>query len=119
MDIRLLRYRLQPVRGKLTHRGQAPNPGWRRRAATTIRACSWLYVAAVVGLWVILDVAADRWWFATLVMYGPRWLWALPLGVLVPAAAIVRPRSLWPLLASLGVVVGPVMDFQLSWNGLW
>src|SRR5438309_7412973 len=101
MDIRLLRYRLQPVRRKPTHRGQAPNPGWRRRAAAIIRACSWLYIAAVVGLWVLLDAAADVWWPATLIMYGPRWVWGVPLGVLVPTAALLRPRSLWPLLAAL------------------
>src|SRR5207244_8594704 len=78
-----------------------PGEPWRGRAVAVIAWCCWLYAATVFGLWVLLGTAADRAWPATLVMYGPRWLWALPLLILLPVAAVVRPRSLWLLLVGL------------------
>jgi endonuclease/exonuclease/phosphatase (EEP) superfamily protein YafD len=51
-------------------------------------------------------------------MFGPRWLWALPLGILVPAAAVVRPRLLWILLFSLVVACGPLMGICVPWDTL-
>jgi endonuclease/exonuclease/phosphatase (EEP) superfamily protein YafD len=43
-------------------------------------------------------------------------VWALPLALLLPAAAVVRPRLLWLLLASLAVVVGPGMGLCVPWH---
>jgi vancomycin resistance protein VanJ len=83
----------------------------RVRAAKIIRMLCWLYLAALVGLWVVLHTTADRWWLGTLAMYGPRWFWGVPLLVLIPAAAAVRRRSLWVLSAAVAVLVVPVMGF--------
>ena len=60
----------------------------------------------------------DRWWFATLILFGPRWLCAVPLAALVPAAALVRRRLLWPLTAAAVVAIGPIMGFCLPWARL-
>ena len=61
----------------------------------------------------------DRWWFATVILFGPRWLCAVPLVVLlVPAAWLIRRRSLWVLGVTAIVVVGPVMGFCIPWARL-
>jgi endonuclease/exonuclease/phosphatase (EEP) superfamily protein YafD len=77
------------------------------------RAC-WLYLVAIVALWVLL-FAADRWWPATLLMFGPRWVLALPAVVLVPAVAWRR-RLLAVVLIALAVVLGPIMGLCLPWR---
>ncbi len=77
--------------------------------------CSWLYLAAAVGLWLVLR-EADRWWPATLLQYSPRWTAALPLVPLLPAALLLRRRSLVPLLLAGGVVAGPYMNFCVPWD---
>jgi endonuclease/exonuclease/phosphatase (EEP) superfamily protein YafD len=73
--------------------------------------CCLVYLAAILGLWAFLRLAGDRWWLATVVLYGPRWIWSVPLAVLIPAAAATRPHRLWPLLIAAVTVIGPVMGF--------
>jgi endonuclease/exonuclease/phosphatase family metal-dependent hydrolase len=77
-----------------------------------------VYYAAIIGLWALLGTVGDRWWLATAVMYGPRWIWAAPMAVLVPAAAAFRPRFLWLLLVTAIVIIGPVMGFCVPWPSL-
>jgi len=79
--------------------------------------CCWLYLAAVLGVWLLLWWA-DAWWLATLAMFAPRWLLALPLAVLVPAAVFVRLRSLGLLLLAAMLIAGPVMGFCAPWHQL-
>src|SRR5947209_16403387 len=100
-------------RGKAVVRRQASDSGRRYRAGRIVTWCSWLYLLGVLLVWALLSLAADRWWPATLILYGPRWVWALPAGFLLPAAAVVRPRLLWLPLIGLAVIVGPVMDFRV------
>jgi endonuclease/exonuclease/phosphatase (EEP) superfamily protein YafD len=97
--------------------GRASKPG-QGRLSITIRRCAWLYLAALLGLWLLIRVGADQWWLPTLVIFGPRWVWALPLGVLVPAAALARPRTLGLLAVCLILVGGPIMGYCLSWPSL-
>ena len=80
--------------------------------------CVWLYVAAVLAVWLLLRFAGDRWWFATVILFGPRWLCAVPLAVLVPAAGLMRRRLLGVLAAAAIVVLGPVMGFCIPWARL-
>jgi endonuclease/exonuclease/phosphatase (EEP) superfamily protein YafD len=61
----------------------------------------------------------DRWWAATVLLFGPRWVLSLPLLCLIPAA-LVWDRALLPVLAVAGlVVVGPVMGLHSGWRALW
>jgi endonuclease/exonuclease/phosphatase (EEP) superfamily protein YafD len=72
---------------------------------------SCVYAATVLGLCLLLHLASDRWWVATVLLYAPRWPWAVPLGALVPAAALFRRRLLW--------VHGPLAVVLLvAWMGL-
>ena len=83
-----------------------------------LRVLVWLYVALLFVVWLLLYAGGDRWWFPTLILFGPRWLCALPLAVLAPAAAFWRRRLLWPLTAAAIVVVGPIMGLCLPWARL-
>jgi endonuclease/exonuclease/phosphatase family metal-dependent hydrolase len=84
-----------------------------RFARRLVAWSAWIYLFAVAILWVLLWGLADRWWLATVIQYGPRWIWALPLVVLLPAVVILRRRSTVVVLASLVIVFGPVMGFRV------
>ena len=73
----------------------------------------WLYLLLVLGVWLLLYVSGDRWWFATVLLFGPRWLLAIPGLVLLPLAVWLRRRLLRPLAASAVVVVWPIMGLCL------
>jgi endonuclease/exonuclease/phosphatase (EEP) superfamily protein YafD len=73
----------------------------------------WLYVLALIGVALAIQRLADEWWPATLVMFAPRWPWALPMLVLVPAALRWRRRLLWVLGAAALVWLVPVAGYVL------
>lgn len=79
-------------------------------------AC-WLYLVVAVSLWLLLVAQADQWWFATVILFGPRWTALLPLVILLPAALAVRRRSIWPMAAGALVVLFPVMGLCIPWRG--
>src|SRR5262249_3726457 len=59
------------------------------------------------------------WWPATIFLFAPRWLCALPLLVLVPAAALLRRRRLLvPLGLAAAVIAGPVTGLCVPWRAL-
>jgi len=94
-------------------------PPLRNKPAVTGRTVAWfvwLYVLAVAGTWLVLWHGGDQWWVATLMLFGPRWIYALPLVVLVPAALAMRRRLLWPLALSAVILAGPVMGFCVPWK---
>jgi len=84
------------------HAPNTPQPPSRWRRA--LRLLAGMYVLAVVGLWAWMTWDGDRGWAATLVLFGPRWLCALPLPLLATLAAIYE-RKLLPPLAIAGVVI--------------
>ena len=90
----------------------------RRGLATAIAFCTWLYLALVLVVWLLLRFGGDRWWLATVMLFGPRWLYAIPWVALVPVAALVRPRLLWPLAGAAVVLLGPIMGLCLPWARL-
>ena len=71
----------------------------------------WLYLVAVVTYWLFLRVEGDRWWPATLLLFGPRWIPAIPMLVLLPWALGCCRRSL-KVLAAVGFVLAvPIGGF--------
>jgi len=74
------------------------------------------YLLLVVGVTLLLRFQGDHWWFATLVMYGPRWIYAAPLVVLMPAALLVRPRLLLPLSFCGAVAIFSLMGLCIPWR---
>lgn len=79
---------------------------------------AWGYLAAAMLVAVGLRALGERWWPATVYLFGPRWVILLPLALLVPAAALLRPKLLLPLLAALVVVLFPVMGLRTGWRAM-
>jgi endonuclease/exonuclease/phosphatase (EEP) superfamily protein YafD len=85
----------------------------RRRARLVLAVLVVAYAATIVALTIWLHAAADRSWLATILLFGPRWLCALPLLVLVPLAAWLWPRLLVVLAATGLVILVPLLGFRL------
>ena len=93
-----------------------PGPGKSGRLRQIVAGVCWLYLAASLGLWIILRTTGDRWWLATVFLFGPRWVCLLPLMPLIPTALLMRRRSLWVLMASAWILLFPVMGLCLPWH---
>ena len=63
---------------------------------------------AIAAVWLLMKVPDAQFWPTTLILYGPRWVVAVPLLVLLPVAIILR-RGLKVLSGSLVVLVGPLL----------
>ena len=76
-----------------------------------------MYLFVLLGTWLLLRVGGDRWWFATVMLFGPRWIYGLPLVALAPLACWVRRGRLWlPLTAASVTLLGPLMGLCLPWG---
>lgn len=82
-----------------------------------VTLCVYSYLAVVLGVLAILWVSGDRWWFGTVLLYGPRWIYALPLAVLVPVAILWRRCCLWPLLLTAVLIAWPIMGLNVPAGG--
>lgn len=91
----------------------------RFRATGAVATCTWLYLLFVAAVWLLIGLAGDRWWLATMMLFGPRWVYGAPPLLLVPAAIGCRRRSLWPLAAAALIVVWPIMGLCLPVARLW
>ena len=90
-------------------------PAGRRRLRRAVAVCSWLYLVVVLAAWGAI-YAGDRWWPATLLLFSPRWLLAIPLLPLGLAAVGWQRRTLAVVLLTLLLVLGPIMGFQVPWS---
>ena len=89
---------------------------WRRYATRSLVVLCWTYAAACAAGALLIRVAAERWWPATFLLFAPRWIWALPLVVLLPAAALLRRRLLWIVAPTAAFVVFVLMGFCIPWR---
>lgn len=83
---------------------------WRR----ALRLLVGIYVLAVAGLWAWMTWDGDHGWAATLVLFGPRWLCALPLPPLAALAAVYERKLLPPLAVAAVVILLGMMSFNVS-----
>jgi endonuclease/exonuclease/phosphatase (EEP) superfamily protein YafD len=71
---------------------------------------------AVAAATLLLWGLSDLWWPATVLLFGPRWLFLVPVAGAVGLAA-ARDRTLLLLLApALWLVVGPLMGLRTGWT---
>ena len=61
------------------------------RLGRLVAVSCWIYLVILLGLWLGLSWG-DTWWPATLIMFTPRLVLALPVVVLFPAALLLRRR---------------------------
>ncbi len=72
-------------------------------AVSIVGLCAWMYLRGDVGT------------FATILLFGPRWLCGIPLPLLLAAALVWRRRLLWVLAVAAVVLVFPFMGFEAHW----
>lgn len=71
-----------------------------------------LYVAALFVISAANAAGPERWWWSTLNLYLPQWIWALPALGLAAATARVDRRWAGAPLLPLGWVLGPLMGLN-------
>jgi endonuclease/exonuclease/phosphatase (EEP) superfamily protein YafD len=58
----------------------------------------------------------EEWWPATILMFSPRWVLAVPFAALVPAAAFTRSRVGGVAVLAALVAAVPVTGFNVPWQ---
>lgn len=91
--------------------------GTRRLLLRLLAGVCIAYLVIVLVAWLMLQWA-DQWWPATILMFTPRWLFALPGMLLLPLTVLVWSRSAFLVLASGLIVVWPLMGFNVPWSRL-
>jgi endonuclease/exonuclease/phosphatase family metal-dependent hydrolase len=96
----------------MRHANTEPGTGSMKTSKPILSSLVWLYLACIVAATLLMYTLGDRWWPATLLLFGPRWLLGLPLLLLIPLALFRRRFLLLPLGLSLGILLWPL----LGWN---
>lgn len=89
-----------------------------RRVRSALIILSWAYVAAAIAIAGVMWGLGDRWWPATVLLFMGRWIFLLPLALLLPAALLLRPRLVVPLAFGAAIILGPVMGMRTGWRRL-
>lgn len=84
-----------------------------RIIARLLDVAVWGYLVLVLIFWQVLQRTGDAWWPGTVLLFSPRWFFAVPVSVLL---LLVLLRRRWllsaPLIAALLVVVFPFMGYN-------
>lgn len=86
---------------------------WRRFVAAAVL----VYAASIFALWLWMYLEGDRSWLATMFLFGPRFLCALPLPVLALAALVWQRRLLWIVAVTTVMILGPILGFHAHFPG--
>ncbi len=100
---------------EVTGESSVSAPPRRSKWRTALIVAVWIYLLGIIALWQWMIREGDRQWLATLVLFGPRWICALPLPVLALCAAIRARRLLVPLAAALAIVLWGIMGLEVHW----
>lgn len=79
---------------------------------------AWLYVCFLLGVWTAIHWGGDRWWWATVLLFLPRWVFALPLLALVPVATIYRRKMVLPVALAVTAILFPITGLCVPWRVL-
>jgi vancomycin resistance protein VanJ len=88
---------------------------WTSRAVSLL---AWAYLAAVCVIALSMWTLGDRTIIGTVLLFMGRWVFLLPLVLLVPAALYHQRFLLLPLAAAALVVLGPIMGGRTGWRRL-
>ncbi len=92
---------------------------WRRWVKPAVSVACGAYLVAVIALYLMIRLIGERWLPVSLLLFGPRWMVALPAVPLMVTAVLARRRlAIGATLIALIVVVWPLMGFCVSWARL-
>jgi len=90
----------------------------RTLGARAVAVLAWGYLAVTLVIAGLLWGLGDRTTLGTVLLFMGRWVFLLPLVVLVPLVAWLHARLLIPLAMGALIVLGPVMGFRIGWRRL-
>lgn len=90
----------------------APSRTKSRRATRWVIGLSWANLAAVCCVVALLQLVSESWWVGSMVVYLPRFPWAIPAVILLPISLRMAWKFSFVNLAALLLIAGPVMNFQ-------
>ena len=96
--------------------GKTPTPAalaQRRLRRWATRLC-WSYFAGLVLVLMFLRMLGDRWWPTVPLLYGPQWIWAVPLPVSLAGAALARSRWAWGSVVFAAALLVPLTGLQIN-----
>src|SRR5689334_21796204 len=76
----------------------------------------WAYLAAVALVAAAMWTLGDRAIVGSVLLFMGRWVFLLPLALLVPAALWLRRDRLPHLILAGAIVLGPIMGFRTGWR---
>ncbi len=84
----------------------------RTRIVRWVTGLSWGYLAAICSVFLLLQLVSEGWWLSTVLVYLPRSPWLLPALILLPVSLYWNWKVSFVNLATLLLILGPVMNLQ-------
>ena len=78
-------------------------------------AGAWASLIIALAAWVLVYFG-DAWGPATVLMFGPRWVIAIPSVLCLLFVRSAGPRPVLAALTALLITLGPVMGFEVPWG---
>lgn len=84
-------------------------------------ALNWVgfvYLISLLGVWIAIHFGGDRYWLPTVIMFGPKWIYATPIPILLIWMISTRAnRSCWLTLTTASLVLlFPISRFCVPQN---
>jgi endonuclease/exonuclease/phosphatase family metal-dependent hydrolase len=77
-----------------------------------IRSAGIAYLLVLIGLWLAVYIDGGRSLVITLFLFGPRWVIATPLLILLPATLVADRKFVWLYLLHAGILLVPLLGFH-------
>lgn len=87
-------------------------------SAFIVGVMSVAYLLGLGGAATALWTLSDQWWPATVLLFSPRWVLALPMLLMIPLAAVFHRKSLIPLGLGGTVLAFPLLGYCFSTAGI-
>ena len=89
-----------------------------RRLRPLVAGCGLAYALAIVTVWALLQLG-DFHWLPTLLMFGPHWVWAVPVAIIIPMMLMTRLVVPGVLLSGLSsLLLGSIAGFCIPEAGV-
>ncbi len=93
-----------------------PKPWGMRITRLLLALLIWTYALVLLAGWFLIRREGERWWFATLILFGPRWVFAVPMMLLVPLVFLLRWRMLWIVTAEAALLIFGILNVAVPWR---
>lgn len=87
-----------------------------KRARLVVRLAGVTYLGALLTLAALVWWPSERLWPVTFFLFGPRWVFALPLVPLLPACAIADRRLAASLAVAAALLAEPLFGLCVPWG---